>query len=514
MLPNQPGTYPHLLVQIGKEGRILVLNRDALGGYVPGGSSNTNAVQDINGALGGGLWSTPAYWNGNVYIWGENDVLKMFPITNGVLATGASAQASVSSTFPGATPVVSSNGTQNGIVWALVTDLYNSNGSSILYAFNAQNVAQQLYASNQNSSRDDVGPAIKFTVPVITNGKVYVGSGYQIDVYGLLNAEQQAPAPVISPAGGTFSAAQQVTITDSVSGASIYYTVDGSTPTTGSTLYTGPFQLTTDTTVQAIASAAGYLQSSVSSATYTFNTQTPSPQFSPAAGSYTTTQSVTISDTTSGATIYYTTDGSTPTTASAKYTAPITVSSSTVINAIATYSGLTASNVASATYSIQPNGTEINFGNGFAVVTGLTLNGSATNTDDSRLQLTTGLTYQAGSVFYNTPTNIQSFTTDFAFQLSNAQADGFTFTIQNVAPTAIGGYGGSLGYGPNPNTRNNGRHCQQRGPQVRLLQQRGRRHGFHWNLHRWRYAHCSGGGHDLFGRSADQRRFDGRARHL
>ena len=456
MLPNQPGTYPHLLVQIGKEGRILVLNRDALGGYVPGGNSNTNAVQDINGALGGGLWSTPAYWNGNVYIWGENDVLKMFPITNGVLATGASAQASVSSTFPGATPVVSSNGTQNGIVWALVTDLFNSNGSSILYAFNAQNVAQQLYASNQNSSRDDVGPAIKFTVPVITNGKVYVGSGYQIDVYGLLNAEQQAPAPVISPAGGTFSAAQQVTITDSVSGASIYYTVDGSTPTTGSTLYTGPFQLTTDTTVQAISSAAGYLQSSVSSATYTFNTQVPSPQFSPAAGSYTTTQSVTISDTTSGATIYYTTDGSTPTTASAKYTAPITVSSSTVINAIATDSGLTASNIASATYSIQPNGTEINFGNGFSVVTGLTLNGSATNIDDSRLQLTTGLTYQAGSVFYNTPTNIQSFTTDFAFQLSNAQADGFTFTIQNVAPTAIGGNGGSLGYGPNPNTGTTG----------------------------------------------------------
>ena len=456
MLPDQPGPYPHLLIQIGKDPRILVLNRDGLGGYVPGGSRNTNDVQDITNALAGGLWSTPAYWNGNVYIWGENDVLKMFPITNGVLASRASTQSTASSTFPGATPVVSSNGTQNGIVWALVTDLYNSNGSSILYAFNAQNLAQQLYASNQNSSRDDAGPAIKFTVPVITNGKVYVGAGYQIDVYGLLNAEQQAPAPVISPSGGTFSAAQQVTITDSVSGASIYYTVDGSTPTTGSTLYVGPFQLNTQTTVQAMASAAGYLLSSVSSATYTFNTQTPAPQFSPAAGSYTTTQSVTISDTTSGATIYYTTDGSTPTTASAQYTAPITVSSSTVINAIATYSGLTASNVASATYSIQPNGTGINFGNGFAVATGLTLNGSATNADDSRLQLTTGLTYQAGSVFYNTPTNIQSFTTDFAFQLSNALADGFTFTIQNVAPTAIGGNGGSLGYGPNPNTGTTG----------------------------------------------------------
>ncbi len=119
-------------------------------------------------------------------------------------------------------------------------------------------------------------------------------------------------------------------------------------------------------------------------------------------------------------------------------------------------SGLTNSNVASASYTIQPNGTEINYGNGFASVAGLTLNGSATNVDDSRLQLTTGLTYQAASVFYNTPTNIQAFTTDFAFQLSNALADGFTFTIQNVGPTAIGGDGGSLGYGPNPNTGTTG----------------------------------------------------------
>ena len=204
--------------------------------------------------------------------------------------------------------------------------------------------------------------------------------------------------------------------------------------------------------MQAIASASGYLQSAVSSATYAFNTQTAVPQFSPAAGSYTTTQLVTLSDSTSGAVIYYTTDGSTPTTSSTKYTAPITVSASTVINAIATASGLTNSNLASASYTIQPNGTGINYGNGFASVAGLTLNGSATNVDDSRLQLTTGLTYQASSVFYNTPTNIQAFNTSFAFQLSNAQADGFTFTIQNVGPTAIGGDGGSLGYGPNPTT--------------------------------------------------------------
>jgi hypothetical protein len=455
MLPDQPGPYPHLLLQVGKEGRILILNRDSLGGYVGSSAgSNTNAVQDITGALGSdsGLWSTPAYWNGNVYMWAENDALKMFPITNGVLAKKATSESSATSSFPGASPVVSSSGTQNGIVWALMTDLYLSNGSSVLYAFNATNVAQELYASNQNSSRDNAGTAIKFTVPVVTNGKVYVGAGGQVDVYGLLNAEQQAPSPVIAPAGGTYSSAQQVTITDTVSGAAIYYTIDGSTPTASSTKYMGALQLSTDTTVQAIASASGYLQSAVSSATYNFNTQTPAPQFFPAAGTYTTTQPVTISDSTSGAVIYYTTDGSTPSTGSTKYTGPISVSSSMVINAIATFGGLTNSNLAVASYTIVPNGTGINYGSGFASVAGLTLNGSATNADDSRLQLTTGLTYQVSSVFYNTPTNIQAFTTDFAFQLSNAVADGFTFTMQNVGPTAIGGYGGSLGYGPTTGT--------------------------------------------------------------
>ncbi len=455
LLPDQPGAHTHELVQVGKEGRILVINRDGLGGYAGSGAGrNTNILQDITGALGpgNGLWSTPAYWNGNVYMWAQNDALKVFPLTNGALATKATAQSSATSGFPGASPVVSSNSTQNGIVWALETDLYNSNGSSILYAFNAANVAQELYGSNQNPTRDDAGPAVKFTVPVVTHGKVYVGAGGQVDVYGLLNGVQQAPAPAISPSGGAYSTAQQVTLTDTLGGATIYYTTDGSTPTTNSTVYTAPFQLSTNSTVQAIASASGYLQSPVASATYTFNTQTPTPQFSPAAGTYTTTQTVTIADGTSGAAIYYTTDGSTPTTSSTKYAGPITVSSSTVINAIATFSGLTNSNVATASYVIQPNGTSINYGNGFASVAGMTLNGSATNVDDTRLQLTTGQTSQAGSAFYNTPINIQNFTTDFAFQLSLAQADGFTFTIQNVGPTALGGIGGGLGYGPDPGT--------------------------------------------------------------
>ncbi len=459
MLPDQPGTYPHLLIQAGKEGRIVVLNRDALNGYSPGGTSNPNAVQDITGQLQGpdsGLWSTPAYWNGNVYMWAEGNPLKMFTLTNGVLSSTYTAKSSFSLNYPGATPVVSSNGTSNGILWAIETDLYNTNGSSILYAFNATNIGSELYGSNQNPTRDDAGPAIKFQVPVVTNGKVYVGAGHQFDVYGLLSSESQAPAPVFSPPGGAYPGAQQITLTDSNSSAAIYYTTDGSTPTTTSTLYKGAFQVSSDSVVQAIASVSGYLLSPVASATYSFATQAPAPQFSPAGGSYTTPQSVTITDSTSGATIYYTTDGSTPTTASTVYTGPITVGSNTTISAIAAFTGEANSNVSTATYSIQQAGTVINFSNGFASVVGMTLNGSATNVDDTRLQLTTGVEDQSGSAFYDTPTNIQGFTTNFTFQLSDALADGMTFTMQNVGPTALGGNGGSLGYGPNPNTATTG----------------------------------------------------------
>jgi hypothetical protein len=104
--------------------------------------------------------------------------------------------------------------------------------------------------------------------------------------------------------------------------------------------------------------------------------------------------------------------------------------------------------VAGATYTIGTAPT-INFSNGFASVAGLTFNGSTVNSDDSRLQLTTGATHQAGSVFWNTPVNVQTFSTDFTFQLSGSPpiADGITFTIQTNGPTALGPAGGGLGYG-------------------------------------------------------------------
>jgi hypothetical protein len=140
-----------------------------------------------------------------------------------------------------------------------------------------------------------------------------------------------------------------VTLSDATSGATIYYTTDGSTPTTASTAYTGPISVTQTTTIKAIAARAGMADSTVATAVYTLRAATPT--FSPPGGSYTLPQLVSISDSSPGVTIYYTTDGSTPTTSSPQYTGPILVILTTTIKAIAVAPGWSQSAVATATYT-------------------------------------------------------------------------------------------------------------------------------------------------------------------
>ena len=164
-----------------------------------------------------------------------------------------------------------------------------------------------------------------------------------------------ASTPTFSPAAGSYSSAQSVTLSDGTSGATIYYTTNGSAPTTSSTEYTVPVTVSSTETLQAIAVATSYANSAVASAPYTIASSLPSvstPTFSPAAGAYTSAQSVTLSDATSGTTIYYTTTGTTPTTSSTTYTGPITVSSTETLQAIAAATGGTNSAVASAAYTI------------------------------------------------------------------------------------------------------------------------------------------------------------------
>ena len=448
MVPDNTGPNPHLLIEAGKEGRILVLNRDDLGGYVAGASSNTNVLQDISTVLvqGHGLWSTPAYWNGQVYLWAENNVPMMFKLNNGVLDTQPDSQSTVASAYPGASFSLTSSGTENGIAWAVWTDAYRGGGPAVLYAWNANDLTKTIYQSNTNSQRDAAGPAIKFSVPVVTNGKVYVPANGEVDVYGLFNGEPNAAAPVITPNGGSFKTSQSVQLSTTTPSASIYYTLDGSLPTPASTLYTAPIAISTDTMIRAITSASGYVQSGVKTATFTFVDQTPAVTLTPAGGTYASAQTVTLTDTDTSASIYYTTDGSTATSSSSLYANPIQVAISQTVNAIAIDPALQNSNVTTAAYIIQNSGTTINFSGGFASTTGLTLNGSAIANDDTRLQLTNGGLNQAGSTFWSTPINIQAFTTSFLFQLSNAQGNGFTFTVQNVGATALGADSTGLGY--------------------------------------------------------------------
>ena len=164
---------------------------------------------------------------------------------------------------------------------------------------------------------------------------------------------KQAVAPILSPAAGTYTVAQKVTLTDATPGATIYYTTNGTAPTTASTKYTTPFALASTETIEAIAAASGYAPSIVASAKYTIETPAAIPTFSTAGGTYTISQSVKITDATPGASIYYTVNGTTPTTASTKYTSAITVAASETIKAIAVATGYSPSAVASAPYIIE-----------------------------------------------------------------------------------------------------------------------------------------------------------------
>jgi len=166
--------------------------------------------------------------------------------------------------------------------------------------------------------------------------------------------------PTFSPASGTYASDQSVTISCTTAGSTIYYTTDGGTPTTSSTPYSAPSSVAghgTSTTIKALAIASGYSTSGVGSGMYTISyPAAATPTFSPASGTYNSDQSVTISSATAGATIYYTTDGGTPTTSSTPYSAPISVAgheTSTTIKALAIASGYSTSGVGSGTYTIS-----------------------------------------------------------------------------------------------------------------------------------------------------------------
>ena len=184
MLPDSVGStnHPHLFAAGSKSGTIYLLDRDNLGQF--NSVDDSQIVQVMRNAVGG-MWNSPAYFNGTLYYVGSGDVLSAFGISNGLINANPTSQASSSFDFPGATPSISAHGTNDAIVWAIESDASGS-GQAVLHAYDASNVARELYNSDMAGERDAPGGGVKFTVPTIANGKVYVGAQDSLSVYGLL----------------------------------------------------------------------------------------------------------------------------------------------------------------------------------------------------------------------------------------------------------------------------------------------------------------------------------------
>jgi hypothetical protein len=192
VLPNLTGTFPHLLIGAGKQGVIYVINRDNMGKFNASGDQSVQSLAALtSGPSSGGLFGSPAFWNNFVYFLAWNDFLKAFQLnSNGTLSLSSTGPITLA--FPGATPSVSANGTSNGIVWIIQANVPNDTvlntvPPAVLRAYDATNVAVELYDSSQAANnRDIAGGAVKFAVPTVANGKVYVGNRNQLTVYGLL----------------------------------------------------------------------------------------------------------------------------------------------------------------------------------------------------------------------------------------------------------------------------------------------------------------------------------------
>jgi hypothetical protein len=208
LLPDQPGTHPHLLLSMGKEGRIYLVDRDNMGHYTFDANLQCGAteekrtdidhvVQELPVKTTGALFGNMGYWGGTsnpfIYIGGFKDQLKAFQLVNGTLVSNPASASAETLAFSGATPTISSNGkaANSGIVWINSPSTCDRAGctpvgNGVLRAYDATNLSKELYNSEQNSGRDRVDSYVKFSLPTVAYGKVFVGTQTSLDIYGLL----------------------------------------------------------------------------------------------------------------------------------------------------------------------------------------------------------------------------------------------------------------------------------------------------------------------------------------
>jgi hypothetical protein len=188
LVPDQSGAHPHLLVGAGKTGpgTIYLVDRDSMGHYNP--NNDNQIVQSLanifpHGTPEPGNYNAPVYFNGYVYFSPVNDTIQAFQLSNGLLSTIPTSRSPEVYDYPGGTLAISANGSMNGILWAVQR---NSSGPGTLRAYDPTDLGMELYNSDQAGPRDTLDVAAKFSIPLVANGQVFVGSMSQLTVYGLL----------------------------------------------------------------------------------------------------------------------------------------------------------------------------------------------------------------------------------------------------------------------------------------------------------------------------------------
>ncbi len=267
-LPDSAGSpaHPRLLLAAGKEGRLYLLDRDQMGKF--------NSVDDSqipqswwpylpSAAMTGVQTATPGFFSGNIFNKLAQQPVKSYSISSALVQTNPVFHGSANSYF-GLTPTISANGNTNAIIWTLDFSAYES-GPAILYATDAFKTNAELYKSFNAGVRDTAAIALRHTIPVVANGKVYFGGVNEVDVYGL---GHWTATPTITPSGGNFGDSLKVSMSDNTPGEVIHFTLDGATPTIFSPTYLGPFSISNTARLQARAFASNSIPGGIASANF------------------------------------------------------------------------------------------------------------------------------------------------------------------------------------------------------------------------------------------------------
>ena len=190
LLPDQSGPHPRMLLEAGKSGTVYMLDRDVMTAgnlhFCADCASDRQIAQELPAAVSGGVWGMPVYWNNRVYFSGSEDPLRAFSLQQGRLQAVPASTSQDTCEYPGCGMSLSANGSRDGILWTLQLGDFDAKGPVVLKAYDALDLGRVLYASNQHRERDTPGGSLKFMVPTVVNGKVYVGGARQITAFGLI----------------------------------------------------------------------------------------------------------------------------------------------------------------------------------------------------------------------------------------------------------------------------------------------------------------------------------------